>query len=81
MKLKEVQLEAKQKLEEMAEEKAHLASQLANRHMQSYGADFASLHEKLQGALSRETIARIELDKVRQSMIIFSSSADFIVST
>lgn len=61
-KLKEVQLETRQKLQEMAEEKAHLASQLANRHMQSHGTDW---HEKLQGALSRENALRIDLDKVR----------------
>lgn len=66
-KLKEVQLESKQKLKEMAEEKAHLASQLINRQMLGYGttAESPSLHEKLQGALSRETALRIDLDKVR----------------
>jgi len=63
-KLKEVQLEANQKLQEMAEEKAHLASQLVNRQMLGYGTDSASLQEKLQGALSRETALRIDLDKV-----------------
>jgi RNA polymerase-binding transcription factor DksA len=73
-KLKEVQLETKQKLQEMAEEKAHLASQLANRHIQSYGADSASLHEKLQGALSRETALRLDLDKVSQPLTSITST-------
>ncbi|KAG0556351.1 hypothetical protein KC19_11G046800 [Ceratodon purpureus] len=66
-KLKEVQLETKQRLQEMAEEKAYLASQLANRHIQRYGTDSDSLHEKLQNALSRETALRIDLDKMRDS--------------
>ena len=79
-KLKEVQLDAKQKLQEMAEEKALLASQLANRHIQSSGTDSASLHEKLQGALSRETALRIELDKVSLNSIMLISSTLIIFS-
>lgn len=69
-KLKEVQLDTKQKLQELAEEKALLVSQLANRHMQSgyqgwgYGTDSISLNEKLQGALSRESALRIDHQKV-----------------
>ncbi|XP_024359209.1 uncharacterized protein [Physcomitrium patens] len=72
-KLKEVQLDAKHKLQEMAEERAFLASQLSNRHMQSghqswvCSTESVSLNEALRSALSRESDLRIDLDKIRES--------------
>lgn len=69
-KLKEVQLEAKERARIMAEENAILSSHLANKQLQGgrqswgYGSDAVALKEKLQDTLSREFALRVELDKV-----------------